>query len=257
MNKNACMIVALVALTCSQAMAQRNRYYMEEKNNDGGVVLMNFQYGASAPGADLADRFGSTGVAGVGVDFLTKGNWLVGGHANFHFGKNVKTDVLAPLRSQEGFIFADDAGVTDVKLRERALYFGAHVGKIIPISQQNRRSGIRLTLGAGFLQHKIRIQDEPQIYVSLLSDTYKKGYDRLTNGLALTEFIGYHFLAKRRTVNFMAGVELTQGFTQNRRSYNYDTRERETDSRLDLLTTFKIGWTIPMYVGENADEIRY
>jgi hypothetical protein len=55
----------------------------------------------------------------------------------------------------------------------------------------------------------------------------------------------------------MIGLELTQAFTQSRRSYNFDTRSTDTESRQDFLTGFKIGWTLPLYLGENADEINY
>jgi hypothetical protein len=58
-------------------------------------------------------------------------------------------------------------------------------------------------------------------------------------------------------LNFLAGFEFYQGFTQGRRSFNFDTRSRESEKRLDLLFGVRLGWTLPFYVGENADEIQY
>lgn len=256
--KNLALTLLLISLTSSLLFGQRQQYLSQgQRNNDGHVVLLDFQFGPSWPSGDLADRFGNNSTIGLGGDFLTKSNWILGLNSNFHFGTNVKTDVLAHLRDSEGLIYSDDSGITDVKLRQRGLFIGGHIGRLFAISQTHKRSGIRLTVGGGFFQHKIRIQDEPNVYVSMLSKEYKKGYDRYTNGFALTEFIGYQFLSQSRMVNFMLGLELTQGFTQNRRSFNFDTREQETAKRLDLLTTLKFGWIIPMYIGENADEIQY
>ena len=102
------------------------------------------------------------------------------------------------------------------------------------------------------LQHKIRIEGAaPQ-----LMGEYKKGYDRLSNGLALGEFIGYVHLGKNHFINFFAGFEIIEAFTKNRRSFNIDTIEKDDTKRLDILSGFKFGWIIPLY-RRNADEFYY
>lgn len=249
-------ILGLLLITV-QIHAQRNRYYQVQRSNEGNILLINAFYGLHFPGGDLKDRFGNNFSPGGSVDFLTKQNLIIGLQTNFMFGSNVNTDVLENLRNDEGMIFGNDGGIAEVRLRERGLYAGAHIGKIFSLSDANKRSGLRLTLGGGYLQHKIRIQDDPQVFVSTLNDEYKKGYDRLSSGFALTEFIGYQYLSTSRRVNFMLGLELTQAFTQGRRSYNFDTRERDDAQRLDFLYGIRIGWTLPLYIGENPDEIRY
>jgi len=228
----------------------------DERSNEGEVLLLNFQFGFHAPGGDLAGRFGGNSSVGGGLDFMTQKNLLLGFQANLHFGNKVDEDVLTTLRNNEGLIFGDESGIANVQLRERGLYLGGHAGKIFRLSK-NSRSGIRVTSGIGFFQHKIRIQNDPVVFVSQLSSNYKKGYDRLTNGVAFTEFIGYHILSKNRLVNFVAGFEFTQAFTASRRSFNFDTRTKEKGSRLDLLTGIRIGWSLPFYIGENPDEIQY
>lgn len=102
------------------------------------------------------------------------------------------------------------------------------------------------TLGAGFLEHKIRI-DVDKDDVPELSGDYLKGYDRLTNGLALTEFIGYMHCGNNRLINFIFGFELTQAFTQNRRDFNFDQMKKDDNKRLDLLYGIKLGWFFPLY----------
>jgi hypothetical protein len=139
----------------------------------------------------------------------------------------------------------------------RGFYAGLHIGKLFSIGLSNPRSGIRLGLGAGLLQHKIRIQDDPFKSVPQLSGEYKKGYDRLTNGFTITETVGYQVLSKNRRINLFAGFEFTQAFTQNRRDYNFDTMEKDENPRLDLLSGFRVSWILPFYFGKEADEIYY
>ena len=86
------------------------------------------------------------------------------------------------------------------------------------------------------------------------SDEYKKGYDRLTAGPAATQYIGYRFLDPKKRLNFSLGFEFTEGFTQNQRSYNFDTRMQDTEKRLDLLYSLKLALTVPIYLKKANEE---
>ncbi len=253
------IIASIILLSLALNLSgQVNRYRREQpKQNDGSILLLNFGYGGQLPGRDMAVRFGGNFLAGLNMDYYTKNNWIFGLQGDFLFGKEVKTDVLENLRGNEGYVYADDGGFADVQLRERGLVLSGHIGKVIPVSANNKRSGIRISAGAGMMSHKIRIQDEPQVFVSSLSGSYKKGYDRLANGLVLTEFIGYQHIANNRLVNFSIGVELYQGFTKGRRSFNFDTQLPGLEKRLDLLYGYRLTWTLPLFIGENPDEINY
>src|SRR5690606_34547313 len=100
--------------------------------------------------------------------------------------------------------------------------------------------------GAGFLMHKIRIEsiydDVPQ-----LEGEYRKGYDRLHMGFEAREFIGYLFQADKRFLNFYAGFEFIQGFTQNQRNYNFDLGGPDPGIKLDLIWGVKAAWLVPIY----------
>ncbi|MCB0520918.1 MAG: hypothetical protein H6577_20585 [Lewinellaceae bacterium] len=246
-------------LLANLAIAQRRVIYeIQEKDNSGPVILANFNYGFHWPGGDLADRFGFNYSVGGSLDLLEKHNFIIGAESFLYFGNNVNIDVLAPLRNNDGIILGDLGGLSEVQLRMRALHIGGHIGKIFRLYKNApSHSGLRATLGGSYFQHKIKIQDDPVVIISALSDEYKKGYDRLSTGFALTEFIGYQHLSKNRLINFMLGVEFTQAFTQNRRSYNFDTRTTENGNRIDLLSGFRIGWTLPFYIRQNADELNY
>lgn len=252
MNK---IITLLLLLTSVYTIQGQSDTYAENKGN---AILGKISVGWQMPGGHLQDRFGNSLSVGGGVDFISgKGNWILGAEFNYLFGTLVKQDVLASLRTPQGAIIGNDRDYADIQLRERGFYTGLLVGKVFLIPSRENRSGIRFTVGAGLLQHKIRIQDDPVRQVPQLLGEYRKGYDRLTNGLAFSEYIGYQILSNDGKINFTAGFEFTQGFTQNRRTVNFDTMLPDTTERLDLLYTFRVTWVLPFYFGKGTEEIFY
>lgn len=226
----------------------------EETEKDlPNMLQVNFSYGFQAPGGDLADRFGLSSAIGMNVNYMA-GKIIFGAEGDYIFGANVKTDVLAAMRTEDLAIIGDQKEYTDVTISERGFYAGGMVGTIIPILPDAQRSGLRLTLGSGIFQHKIRIYDRSATVTQLLGD-YKKGYDRLSNGLAFKEFVGYHYFSKNQKVNFYFGFEFMQAFTKNRRDYNFDTMSKDDASRVDMLYGIRLGWTLPFFY--DADEQFY
>ncbi|MBP6334271.1 MAG: hypothetical protein KA444_02275 [Bacteroidia bacterium] len=210
-----------------------------------------FVIGASAayqfPGGDLSDRFGNNMNVGGFFQWKTKSNLIFGIEGQFIFGNTVKEDdILNSLATDQGGIIASDGSFADVILYERGYKFDFKVGKIFPVIGPNKNSGLLATVSSGILQHKIRIENQSSAVPSI-EDDYKKGYDRLSNGLSVSAFLGYVNYSNHRMVNFYAGFELTKGFTQNRRSFNYDTREHDARKRNDLLLGIRVGWMIPIY----------
>ena len=62
------------------------------------------------------------------------------------------------------------------------------------------------------------------------------------------------FLDPKKRLNFSLGFEFTEGFTQNQRSYNFDTRMQDTEKRLDLLYSLKLALTVPIYLKKANEE---
>jgi hypothetical protein len=222
-------------------------------------LSIDFNFGAQMPAADLEKRFGSNLCVGVGIEriSLPKG-WIFSVNGCYLFGQNVNEDVLSKLRTPEGEIISDIGTYAAVELRQRGFYVGGHFGKIFKLSDNgNRFRGIRATLGVGFLQHKIRIQDNNNS-APHVAPPYDAGYDRLTYGFALNQFIGYQVVSRDKQINFYAGIDFIEGFTKNRRGFNYDTRQRDDASRLDILYGIKVGWQITLSSNsKKADEIEY
>jgi len=227
----------------------------QEEATESPVLLSSLGYAYQGPGADLADRFGPNFSLNLQAEWLNKSDWGFRLEGGYLFGNQVKEDVLAGLRTLERNIIGNDRAPADIPLRQRGWFFGAGVSRLLRLGSASR-SGLLLSLSSGLLQHRIRIQDDPVSSVPQLSEELKKGYDRLSNGPYLTELIGYRYLANDRRINFYAGLEFTQAFTQNRRSYDYDLQSRNQTERLDLLFGLRVGWILPFYL-ESSDQIFY
>ena len=218
---------------------------------------LSFEFGFQFPVADMADRFGNNSRIGIGFELLNpETKWVIGIHTGYMFGVTVHEDVLAPLRTAEGDIIGRDRSPADVSMRERGFHAGLHLGRIIPFKEDYPLSGIKVLAGAGILQHKIRIQDNSTSVTQLTGD-YKKGYDRLSNGLAFNLFAGYQHYDDVRNVHFLVGLDFNLAFTENRRSYNFDTMGVDNTKRTDGLVGIRIGWILPIGKGDAQEEIFY
>jgi len=217
--------------------------------NDSSITftVIGTNYGFLFPGGDMADRFGSCSEIGGSFALKLKSNWTLSFDAQYLFGKTVKEDhILDGITTDDNVIIGEDGAYADVRFYERGYHITFSIGKVLSFNKPNPNSGIWITAGGGFLQHKIRI-DAVNDDVPELSTEYRKGYDRLTNGFELREFLGYIYFGKKRLINFYAGFEFIQGFTQNRRDYNFDTKTHDDEKRIDLLNGFRVGWLLPLY----------
>lgn len=209
--------------------------------------LVQATYSFQFPGGDLSKRFVSNNAIGLGYLYKTSKNWLFGADGFFMFRDTIKeTGILDSITTSDGNIIDGNGIYAEVHLYERGFNMGFKAGKLFPMWGPNKNSGIVLLGGMGLLQHKIRIENRDNTASQITGD-YKKGYDRLTNGLALSQFIGYMYLGNSKLVSFYAGVEIVEAFTQNRRSYDFDLMGPDNTKRMDLLYSIKVGWIIPLY----------
>ncbi|MBL0342172.1 MAG: hypothetical protein IPP71_15405 [Bacteroidetes bacterium] len=209
--------------------------------------FFGISYGVYVPGGDLKDRFGVASILTTDIHFKTSKNIVYGISAGFIFGNNVETKGLFDgLNTSEGQIIGLDGLYADVRTFERGYHISATIGKIFTFNKPNPNSGIILTGGPGFLQHKIRIEPIGNTVAGLRGD-YIKGYDHLTNGWQMREFIGFLSFGNRQLINFYGGFEFIQGFTANRRDYNFNEPDLKDQKRLDLMYGFKLGWVLPLY----------
>lgn len=243
----------LIMLVISPAFSQVNI-----KDSAIFTPLIYATYSYMFPGGDLAERFGGTSSIGGGIIFKTRSNWLLGAEGNFMFGGTVKgqDSLLTGISTPEGFIIDANGYYADVLFYERGYNIFGKIGKVIPILSPNPNCGITVLVGGGFLQNKIRIHNPgntaPQIY-----GDYRKGYDRLNNGFAVTGSIGYMYLGNTRLLNFYAGFEFTQAWTKSKRDRDFDTGKQDTKKYSSQWYGIKVCWMIPLYKRTPREFYRY
>ena len=198
------------------------------------------------PGGDMAERFGSNFSVGGNVFYKTKKNWIFGVDMSYLFGDKVKEDyIIDNILTERGQVIDKEGAYGDFHFFERGMFTSFRAGKILNVLSPNQNSGLLVMGGVGLLQHKIDFQDFERS-IPQIADEYEKGYDRLTNGIAFTEFIGYWNMSNSRLLNFYLGFEFTQAITKNRRSYDFYEMRQMDETRNDLLNSFRFGWIIPI-----------
>lgn len=240
--------------TINSLSAQKSDEAVKSDYNSGFII--GFSYGLNFSGGDLNDRFGNNFKIDITPTYyFNNSNISIGIEGSYLFGNNVKESVLSNLLTYDDQIISIDKSLSSLSVSERGFLFGGLASKIFPFNS-NKRSGLRIELGAYYLRHWVNMKTEFGIIPQLEGD-YKKGYDHLTGGLSFKEFIGYQYLKKDSKINFYAGFEFIQGFTKSLREINYNTGVIDLQSRNDYLFGFKLGWILPIYIENNPDEIYY
>jgi len=243
----------LVILT----IGSTNLNAQEGKKKVPKYCLVNLSFSIQNPRGDLDNRYGRNNTAGLGVEILGQNNFIYGVNFDYLFGNRVREDVLSNLRNSDGAIIGNNQSIAAIRLTQRGFNANILFGKLFPFNKNKPRSGLRVTVAGGILQHKIRIQQDPQSLVPQTTGEYRKGYDRLTNGFAATEFIGYQIVSPSKKINFILGLEFVQGLTQSQRDFNFDQRLQDNNQYFDILLGGKFAWTIPFEIGKDASEIYY
>ncbi|MEM6270846.1 MAG: hypothetical protein AAF998_15500 [Bacteroidota bacterium] len=234
------------------------------KDSTISLAHISIVYSASAPGGDLADRYGFANQIGGSIGYKFANNFMINSGVRFLFGNEVREPIAANVSQLIG---TNEAGFTtqaigadgrfyQLRMSQRGFVIPLTVSRIFSLSPKNPNSGVYLEAGGQFMLHKVFIDVVGQ-NVPFMTSELRRGYDRLTNGFGAVEGFGYRFFSRHRTINFYLGFEFSQNFTQSRRSYNYDTGPVNRSTRLDLLYGVKAGWTFPIYQAAPDDEYYY
>lgn len=202
----------------------------------------------------LAKRFGNSGGIGLEVVRQVNSKWQFTLNGGFILGRDLKEDsILKYLTTSTGDLITESGIFANYNLLERGWYSYASVGRLFRLSRgATPNCGITADFGIGFMQHKIKLEAS-RSSVPYIQGNYQYGYDRLTNGIALRQSIGYQFMGINRLTNFHISLEFQQGFTQNRRPLNFDTMTKDNTKRIDLLIGARFAWTLPIYRRSEKD----
>jgi len=242
--------LVFVIITCFLTAGLPLTARLQEKKPEAkSFPMFTASYSLQMPGGDMKTRFGINSTIGGSFIYKHKTGLLFDLSSHYLFGTALKEEassILDGIKDSDGHIINEHGEFAKVVLSERGFFAGARLGYVIPVLKDNPNSGIIISGGGGLLQHKIRIENDGNNAPQILHD-YKKGYDKLTNGFCLTEFVGFVYFGKQHLVNFYAGFEFYQGFTQSRRSYDFNLMGPDLQKRRDYLSGFKVGWIIPVY----------
>jgi hypothetical protein len=217
------------------------------KDSVMNAVLLQVQYSYQFPLADMQTRFGNNSALGAGIAFKIKKNFILGIEGAGMLGETVKEpNVLKGATDNAGNIIGSDGGLVEYQLHERGFILKAIIGKIISFKKPNVNSGILINVGVGMMQHRIKIEIDEEL-APQLNNSYQKGYDRLSNGVVISQFIGYQFMGTHRKLNFYAGMEFNEGFLKGRRNWNYPLNSADDATRTDVLIGLKACWMVPIY----------
>ena len=211
------------------------------------IPYIGISYGFHGPQGDLKDRFGTISTIGGQFGLKLKSNIYMAFKMDYAFGNKVKEEgMLDNIRTSEGGIIEVGGQLTDPILDMQGYTIALMGGYLMPFLKANPNSGFLVSIGPSFFQHKIEI-DYRDAQISQLEGDYEKGYDRLTSGFGLNEFIGYIYFSRRKLINFYAGFEFMQTWSKSKRGFNYDTMESDDKTRKDNLAGFRFGWVLTLY----------
>ncbi|NQV01598.1 MAG: hypothetical protein HQ542_03055 [Bacteroidia bacterium] len=212
------------------------------------IPMIYATYSYQFPGGDLALRYGSNSSIGGGFIVKTKSNWLIGVEGNYQFGSSVKNQdsLLTTISTPEGYIIDANGKVADVILYMRGYSFFGYFGKLFPWVGPNPNSGFILMAGGGYLQNKMRILNPDNTAPQLQGD-YKKGYDRLNGGFALSASVGYLYMSTNRLLNFSVAFEFIQAWTKSKRDVDFNTGKPDQAKLSSQFYGIKATWNIPLY----------
>lgn len=244
------MKLALVSFSLLSVIAFGQRDLSKSSVN---TLVSAINYKFNITDGDLNRLWGFNHEIGITVDNKFKNNLTLGISSQFIFGNQLRdSTIFAGVVNDFGTITAMDGEPGEILFLMRGTTANVNAGYVFNRLGNNPNSGLWLQGGVGFLMHKIRIEsiydDVPQ-----LEGEYRKGYDRLHMGFQVKEFIGYLFQADKRFLNFYAGFEFMQGFTQNQRFYNFDLGGPDPGIKTDLFYGVKVGWLIPIYKRKAKD----
>lgn len=247
------LLLGLLLMLLYPASCARAQGLAGARNLDRAVMIYA-GYGPMISAGDLSERFGSGFAIDGGLAYLpANSNLQFGFRVLFGFGSDVKEDVLLGLRTNDGFLIGNQREPADIQLRQRQLFIGPNLGYTLRIGN-NQRAGIHLNTAFGYFFHRISVQDDPVQSVPQLSEELLPGYDRLTGGFAVHQFIGYQQLAFDRRLNFYIGADATVGFTSAQRNFDIPLGgPPSADGRTDIVLGLRAGIVIPFYFGEGRE----
>lgn len=248
------LFLSLFIVLISSSFAQRARRVANVRDTSIGITMFRPTASANLPIGQLHTRTGFFYSLGGSVINKTASQWLFGVEGYFFNGGIIREkDHLKNLINSSGGITAQDGLNADMNRYYRGWSVMGQFGRLFPVGKPNMNSGFFILFGVGYIQHKIRTEIR-QNNVWQLQKPYNKGYDRLSGGFNLSQFVGYQYINNRKTLTFFLGVEMNEGLVKSYRKFNYDTQRPDTDWFYTSSFAVKGGWMFNVYHRKQTKE---
>ncbi len=216
-------------------------FFAQKSDSLSTIYGFRFDYGHHFPLADLSERFVSFSSAGGYFTIFHKSGYVFSLGGSFNFRDTIKQSGLLEAIEKNSFLLDGSGQIVNVFLWKRGFSLSASLGKAFKLKPKNMY--LTSHVGFGFLQHKILLYSK-EFYLPQVQDNYAKGYDRLSNGVMLSQDVLLHYHPRGRMYNIFFGATAFQSLTKNRRSYNFDLMGPEHTLRKDFSVGLKLGMTI-------------
>ncbi|MBI1316828.1 hypothetical protein GC167_08240 [bacterium] len=245
-------VFAVVLIFSQRVNAQAN-----VRDSAVAGVLISTGLALQWPVGGLSESYGFNFDLGLDVHYKTRSNWLIGAGGSFLFGDEVKrsAELFRLLETSNGQVLDLSGNYAGIKVFERGYTATVQVGKIFNRWGHNPNSGLAVIVGAGWMQHRTRIESSNAL--PQLSGDFLAGYDQLRMGPALRQYFGYFHAGNTRTLNFSVGLDLVQGFTENVRVWDYSTNQPMPERAFDFLVGLKFVWFLPVYSDSGGGDYYY
>ena len=82
----------------------------------------------------------------------------------------------------------------------------------------------------------------------------KKVMISLRTDLPPKQYLGYQYLVAKNRYHLRLGMEFNQGFTQGRRTWDFNANTSGLTKRFDRTIALKFGLIVPVYTKDKDDE---
>lgn len=257
--KNSLFLLLIIQWLFSCSVIVTNAQFSVKSDTLAGFFIP-INFGLGWPSADLAERFGISYRAGTGCFYRSFSGWTIGLEGDFWFGDVVKSrdQILRAVSNEQGIVL-DHLGMdANLMTFQRGWLASIFFGKLFRILNHNPNSGLLVTLGGGYIQHRIRLESgHQQSIIYQIENEYQRGYDRLNLGYQGRIYIGYLYAGNFQTYNFKIGIEHLIGNTRSVRGFDYSTGSPDLQPMVNGLTTLKISWFFSMYKEKITREKKY
>ncbi len=220
------------------------------------LPTLSANIGFCYPMGDLKERYNFFGQAGSSFMIKFKNNFTITTEGLVLFGEGYKGD--DPLRlivNSNGTLTNEYGQPAEFARGMRGMQITSKIGYILSKYSHNPNSGITISLGGGFFQTKYWIDQRGNNIPQIMGD-YVKGYDKMSNGFALTQFVGYTYFHNKNFWNLFFGIEFTEAWTESRRSWDFTLMRRDNSRHHEFMATIKAGWIIS-FIRREAEDIYY